>query len=272
MLKIYFISTEINPFAGISSLGSFSKEFSVTLKENKDIDIRLTQPKYGYISNRRYILREVIRLKDLKIEFNDSYEKINLKSGFIPNSRVQVYFMEHTEYFMKTSELLYKSRNGRIYSNNNERFSFFTKSAIETLNKLYWIPDYIICNNWQTSILPIMFNQNYKNQFKTTKIIFMIHELNDMYKFDNSIYDKFQIKRDNKSKIQNNLINGIKYSDFIYIFNDEDDSANKYINKNKKIRDELKNKKYKIINYDPSLEPSERIQVYNDILKDLKRS
>ena len=58
----------------------------------------------------------------------------------------------------------------------------------------------------------------------------MIHELNDLYKFDNSIYKKFQIELDNKSKIQNNLINGIKYSDFIYIFNDEDDSANKYIN------------------------------------------
>ena len=49
-----------------NSLGSFSKEFSITLKEDKEVDIRLTQPKYGYISNRRYILREVIRLKDCK--------------------------------------------------------------------------------------------------------------------------------------------------------------------------------------------------------------
>ena len=30
-------------------------------------------------------------------------------------------------------------------------FSFFTKSAIETLNKLYWIPDYIICNDLRKS-------------------------------------------------------------------------------------------------------------------------
>ena len=116
MLKIYFISSEINPFSSVTTLATFSKEFSVILKENKDIDIRLTQPKYGYISNRRYILREVIRLKNLNINFNNKDEIINLKSGFIPNSRVQVYFMEHKEYFMKTGDLLYKSRNGRIYS------------------------------------------------------------------------------------------------------------------------------------------------------------
>ena len=272
MLKIYYISTEINPFSSVYSLGSFSKEFSVTIKENKDVDIRLTQPKYGYISNRRYILREVIRLKDLKIEYGNSHEVINLKSGFIPNSRVQVYFMEHTEFFMNTSELLYKSRNGRFYSNNNERFSFFTKSAIETLNKLYWIPDYIICNDWQTSILPLMFNQHYKESFKNTKIIFMIHEFNDLYKVDSSLYSKFNIKLDNKSKTQNNLINGIKYSDHVYIFNDQEDSAKKYINKNKKIRDEIKNKDYEIIDYDSSLAPSERIEVYNKILADLKSS
>ena len=69
MLKIYYLSSEISPFSSASSLGSFSKEFSITLKNDKDIDIRLTQPKYGYISDRRYILREVIRLKNLSINF-----------------------------------------------------------------------------------------------------------------------------------------------------------------------------------------------------------
>ena len=129
MLKIYFISSEINPFSSVTTLATFSKEFAVILKENKNVDIRLTQPKYGYISNRRYILREVIRLKNLNINFNNKDEIINLKSGFIPNSRVQVYFMEHKEYFMNTGDLLYKSRNGRIYSNNNEKFSFLISNT-----------------------------------------------------------------------------------------------------------------------------------------------
>ena len=167
MLKIYYLSSEIIPFSDSTSLASFSKEFSITLQNEKEVDIRLTQPKYGYISDRRYILREVIRLKELSIEFLDKENIINLKSGFIPSTRVQVYFMEHMKYFNNVCDLLYKSRNGRFYSDNHEKFAFFTKAAIETLRKLYWIPDYIICNNWQTSMLPQLFNAFYKDEFET---------------------------------------------------------------------------------------------------------
>ena len=135
MLKIYYLSSEIKQFSDTGQLASFSKEFSSTLKNYKDIDIRLIQPKYGFISDRRYFLREVIRLKNLSIEFMGKEHNINLKSGFIPDTRVQVYFMEHEDYFSPTSELLYKSRNGRVYSDNNEKFTFFIKAAIETLKK-----------------------------------------------------------------------------------------------------------------------------------------
>ena len=83
MLKLYYLSSEIKPFSDTGQLASFSKEFSSILKENKDVDIRLIQPKYGFISDRRYILREVIRLKDLKIDFMNKEHTINIKSGFI---------------------------------------------------------------------------------------------------------------------------------------------------------------------------------------------
>ena len=270
MLKIYYLCSEINPFSAASSIGSFSKEFSTILKNNKEIDIRLTQPKYGYISDRRFILREVIRLKDLSINFQGGNNIINLKSGFIPNTRVQVYFMEHEKYFKKTSELLYKSRNGRFYSDNSEKFTFFVKAAIETLEKLYWIPDYIICNNWQMSMLPIIFKTLYKNEFKKTKVVFMIHEINDFYNFESSIYEKLNLEYNKKHKLQNNLISGIQNSDYVFFFNNNDSDLSNYINKNKEIKKSLSKVKHKIIDYSPSLDNSERIKVYNDILKTLK--
>ena len=99
MLKIYFLSSEIAPFSETYSLSTFSKEFSIILNNNKDVDIRLAQPKYGYISDRRYILREVIRLKDMEIDFLKKKHIINIKSGFIPSSRVQVYFTEHKDFY-----------------------------------------------------------------------------------------------------------------------------------------------------------------------------
>ena len=71
-LRIYYLSSEIEPFSNTYSLARFSKQFSSILNNNKEYDIRLIQPKYGYISERKYILREVIRLKDLSINFLDN--------------------------------------------------------------------------------------------------------------------------------------------------------------------------------------------------------
>jgi len=270
VLKIYYLSSEIFPFSDSSSLSSFSKEFCITLQNTKEIDIRLTQPKYGYISDRRYILREVIRLKDLSIDFLNKTNTINLKSGFIPSTRVQVYFMEHQKYFENVCDLLYKSRNGRLYSDNHEKFTFFVKAAIETLRKLYWIPDYIICNNWQTSMLPQIFNTFYKNEFQNTKIIYMIHEINDFYDYNNNLYKGIGLECEKNKKKQNNILNGIMYADYIYAFNGNDNSVAKYMNK-KNIQSLLKKKKYKLINYSSNMDTSERINIYNSILKNLKK-
>jgi len=271
MLKIYYLSSEIKPFSETGQLASFSREFSSTLKNYKDIDIRLIQPKYGFISDRRYILREVIRLKNLSIEFMGTEHLVNLKSGFIPGTRVQVYFMEHEKYFSNSSELIYKSRNGRVYSNNNEKFTFFIKAAIETLKKLYWIPDYIICSNWQMSMASIMLKNIYKDELKDTKIVYMIHEINDLYNFESDIYKNLNINLPNGKKIQNNLINSVALSDYVYIFNNEDKTCEKYINKHKKIKEALKNTKHEFIDYSDSLDQSERVEVYNQILDQLNK-
>ena len=100
------------------------QEFSSIVNNEKEYDIRLVQPKYNYISDRRFILRKLLDCETSEIEVADFKEKINLRSGFIPGTKVQVYFMEHENYF-DVSELIYKSKNGRFYNNNHEKFSFF---------------------------------------------------------------------------------------------------------------------------------------------------
>ena len=268
-LKIYYLSSEISPFSNTYQLAKFSKELNSLLNESKDIDIRLIQPKYGYISERKYILREVIRLKDLTVNFQNTEHNVNLKSAFIPNTRVQLYFMEHKEYFSGIAELLYKSRNGRLYNNNHEKFTFFTKVVLESLQKLFWYPDLIICNDWQMSMLPIIFNKYYKklDQFKNTKIISMFHSCNDLYKYPNSIFKDLDLDYNSKKKGQNTLELAFEYSDFIYFFDNDD--LMKKVNKNKNIKPFLnKKKKCKIIDIQ-DLDYSEKIEMYNSLKDDL---
>ena len=268
MLKIYYLSSEVAPFSSVNTVSTFSKEFASILNEYKDIDIRLTQPKYGYISDRRYILREVIRLKDLSVNFSGKEKIINLKSGFIPGTRVQVYFMEHEKYFKEIGELLYKSRNGRFYKDNNEKFTFFSKAAIQTLESLYWTPDYIICNDWQMSMTPSIIKNSFADKFKNTKVVFIVYEISESYNFENKLYQEFDLDFDKKLKKQNNLISGIKNSDIIYFVTDKDEKT--FFKNQKKVVGALKDMKYKLLNYSPSFDTSDRIEVYNDLLQDFK--
>ena len=96
--KIYFSTTEIVPFANVSSLGPFSTAVPTLLQELGH-DIRTVLPKYGFISERKYILREVIRLREIPFSFCGEEEIASAKSAFIPKTRVQVYFLESEEWF-----------------------------------------------------------------------------------------------------------------------------------------------------------------------------
>ena len=269
-LKIYYLSTEIDPFSKTDSLASFSKEFSTIINSNKDCDIRLIQPKYNFISDRRFILREVIRLKDLSINFGDLNQMINLRSGFIPNTKVQVYFMEHEKYF-DVSELIYKSKNGRLYNNNHEKFSFFSFAALDALKKLFWIPDIIIYNNWQTSLCPVIMDEMFMDTLSQTKKVFFVHSINDLYNFKNNLFSRFNLDSKKNNLVTNNLINSIKKSDITFFIDDENNNISNFIKKDKNIKKILNNKNHKIINYNLEMDSPERIDIYNKILSELKK-
>ena len=160
-LKLYYLAAEVAPFSETYQLASFSRKFTNRLHLKTDIDIRVAHPKYGFISERKYILREVIRLKDIPVIFNNKQHIINMKSAFIPETRVQVYFIENNSLYKELPDLIYKARNGRVFSDIDERFSFFNKAALDTLQSLFWAPDIIICNDWQTSLVPTLLKEQY---------------------------------------------------------------------------------------------------------------
>ena len=70
----------------------------------------------------------------------------------------------------------------------NEKFTFFSKAAIQTLENLYWKPDFIICNDWQMSMAPKIIKNNFSDKFSSTKVVFIIHDLSDSYHFENSLW------------------------------------------------------------------------------------
>ena len=179
--KLYFLITEIVPFANVTSLAMYSTRVPLALQE-KGHDIRTIIPKYGYVSERKYILREVIRLREIPFEFNGSNKVASAKSAFIPKTRVQVYFLEDSNWFQPLSNLVYKSKNGRILADNGERYCIFSKAVLSTLPHLFWSPDIFICNGWQSAMVPGMYKKHFEgiNDFyEKIKTVMVVHDLNE---------------------------------------------------------------------------------------------
>ena len=179
--KIYFSTTEIIPFAGVSSLAEFSTNVPLNLQELGH-DIRTILPKYGFISERKYILREVIRLREIPFEFCGEEEVASAKSAFIPKTRVQVYFLENENWFKPLTNLLYKSKNGRVLIDNPERYAYYSKAVISTLPHLFWVPDIFVCNGWQSALITTIYKNEYEgiNEFyNDIKTVLVIHDLDD---------------------------------------------------------------------------------------------
>jgi starch synthase len=189
-LKVYYLASEIAPFSDTYSLAHFSKRICSIFQE-RDLDIRLIQPKYGYISERKFILREVIRLREMPINFNGEEKIGSVKSAFIPNTKVQVYFMEDRQFFKPVTNLLYKARNGRMLKDNPERYAYFARVALENLKHLFWKPDIIICNDWQMSFVPALYDLQYADQdfYQDIRTVFLLHSANLNVYFSRESYE-----------------------------------------------------------------------------------
>ena len=175
-LKIFYLTTEIIPFANTSSLADFSAKVPLLL-QNKENDIRTIIPKYGYVSERKYILREVIRLREIPFEFGEENVITSAKSAFIPKTRVQVYFLEDDKRFKPLTNLIYKAKNGRVLSDNDMRFAYFSKASLAILPHLFWRPDVLWCNDWQSALVPAFYKQHYTNDefYAGMKSVLVVH-------------------------------------------------------------------------------------------------
>ena len=201
--KLYFVTTEIIPFANVTSLADFSTKLPLVLQEIGH-DIRTIIPKYGYISERKYILREVIRLREIPFEFGGENRVASAKSAFIPKTRVQIYFLEDDFWFKPLANLVYKSKNGRVLSDNGERYAYFAKAVLATLPHLFWAPDIFICNGWQSAMVPGIYKNHFSKIndtfYKRLKTVLVLHDLNEHATVNKNVFDLAEVGIDKSLK------------------------------------------------------------------------
>ncbi|MFH0991767.1 MAG: glycogen synthase GlgA [bacterium] len=197
-LNILFLSSEVEPFAKTGGLADVSSALPQAVKELGH-EIRIMMPRYRFISERKFKLHDIIRLKDIQIPVGKKLEIGNVKSSFISNlkEKVQVYFLDNTNYFGRDG--LYQSPVGKKdYKDNDERFIFFGRGVLETLKRLGWQPDIIHCNDWQTGLVPAYMKNTYgaDSFFKHVKTVFTIHNMAYQGAFSAEAFEKSGLPRE----------------------------------------------------------------------------
>lgn len=269
-LKIYNISKRVSPFTPQSTEGDFISNTSKVFNENK-IDVRVFLPRYGFISERKYILREVIRLKEIAVKIAGEDTISSVKSAFIPDSRVQVYFNIFPDFYKEISKQVTSNYQQAKNSNVFDTYLMYSFAALNTLERLYWQPDVILCYNWHSALIPVLLKTVLKDHewFANTKIVTVLSNDEPFYSFPEDILKKFHVE-DNKDLLepQDFLQSALKHSDAVIQLKSGKDDKMSSLLKKKKIAEILSSKKEhnKIFDINSS---NDNIEFWGPIAKEL---
>ena len=170
-MKIAFAASEVFPFAKAGGLadvaGALPKNISGLGHE-----VKVFMPKYNFIDEDKFNLKYCWDIGEIPVRVNGVLRFVHLHQARLPDSNVEINFIDCPHYFFR----------GQIYTNDqdeDERFILFSKGVIEALQRLRWVPDVIHCNDWQTGLLPLFVQDNYRwdRMFDKTAFVFTIHNI-----------------------------------------------------------------------------------------------
>lgn len=186
-LKIAFAAAECVPYAKTGGLADVAGSLPIDLAE-LGCDVKVFIPKYARIDESRYRLKYNWDIGEMPIRINDVIRSVHVHQSKLPNSKIDVYFIDCPHYFYRH----------RIYTDDHdedERFTLFSKAVIEILQRLQWAPDVIHCNDWQTGLLPLFIKDNYSwdRLFDNTATLFTIHNIGYQGLFSKSVLTSAEI-------------------------------------------------------------------------------
>ena len=149
-LSVLFVASEVAPFRKTGGLADVVGALPKALAE-RGVDVRVVMPLYAGIR-----WDELERLDgSLVVPMYTGLVRSAVRLGRLPGSDVRVYFIEHHRFFDRPH--LY-GPPGDAYADNLERFSFFSRAALELCNATGFIPDVLHAHDWQAALVPVYAN------------------------------------------------------------------------------------------------------------------
>lgn len=161
--RILYINQGVTPFS-TETEATVMNRYLPQYTQELGREIRVFVPRFTDINERKHQLHEVIRLSGMNLIVNNCDHQLIIKVGSIPTARLQVYFIDNEEYFVKYGDTF--DEKGVLRPTNDERILFFGRGALEAVRKLAWQPHLIHFSGWFSGMVPFYLRRiNKENAF-----------------------------------------------------------------------------------------------------------
>ncbi|MDO4190301.1 MAG: glycogen/starch synthase [Bacteroidales bacterium] len=174
-IRVLYVVQELTPFVFESVMAKISSQYPLYLQE-QGCEVRIFMPCYGHINERRNQLHEVQRLSGMNLIIDENDYQLIIKVATLTNVRMQVYFIDNEEYFRRKGTDV--DLDGNEFDDNELRMIFFARGVLETIKKLRWAPDAVLCNSWFTALIPYYIKTIYREIpfFEKSKIAYSVFD------------------------------------------------------------------------------------------------
>ena len=209
MRKVLFAVSESAPFLKSGGLGEVIYSLSKEMRK-LGLDARVILPKYSDIPYDYQRNMEKLNALTVDVGWRKQYCGIE----YLEKEGVPFYFIDNEYYFKRTG--MYG------YYDEAERFAFFSRAVIDSLEYIDFLPDVIHCHDWHTGMIAPMIRIDYP-QYNDIKTIFTIHNLYYQGVFPSEIWEDllgFRTEELNASGLEfyggvSFMKGGLNYSDII---------------------------------------------------------
>lgn len=159
-LNILFVASEASPFAKEGGLGDMVGALSPTLSKMGH-NVIVVIPRYHGIDRARLGLRQVPGYLSVPMGIMGTLW-CRVFEGEMPGSGMPAYFVDYQQFYERDGSL-YNDSTGHAYKDNDVRYVFLSKAALQLSKMMHFSPDMIHVHDWHTSIIPVFLDTIYRN-------------------------------------------------------------------------------------------------------------
>jgi starch synthase len=181
--RVLLAASEVIGFAKTGGLADVAGSLPRSLAD-RGVDVSVIMPLYRAAR----LGRTPVTPTETTLQVKMGWQTVTgrLWRSTLPDSNVPVWLVEQPDLFDRDDSAakrgLYQyvdSHGAKVdYSDNGERFVFFCKAVVATLNHIGAMPDVVHCNDWQTGPLPALLQEAAASQGKIApRTLFTVHNI-----------------------------------------------------------------------------------------------